>query len=206
MNAIYVCSNFVRRALSSLLIFSVVVTPSLCFASPPTPLINKPKANDYEIEISGRRDCDGILSAKCGWGGFGDGGGGISGQPPSGGGGGNEAGGGGPATPPAPVARQPECLREQLFMAEQLALISAQGKPVGQYLSLIITDPLYSGYANSAWSKYQTSVIIRETSPNTGGTTWTITMHYMYNPVTNQVAQAKLVNTFESGCTGKKTN
>lgn len=75
------------------MIVSTVVTPPFSLASPPTPIINKPKANAYdEVEIIGNRDCDGIYSAKCGWGGFGNGDGGISGQPPTNGGGGENGG------------------------------------------------------------------------------------------------------------------
>lgn len=88
--------SLIRSALSSFLIVSTVVTPPFSLASPPTPIINKPKANAYdEVEIIGNRDCDGIYSAKCGWGGFGNGDGGISGQPPTNGGGGETGGGGG---------------------------------------------------------------------------------------------------------------
>lgn len=115
--------------------------------------------------------------------------------------GGGGAGGGGAATQDKndAINRQPECLREQLFVDELLAEIASQGAPIGQSIMYHFKDPLYQ----QGWIKYEAAQITTHLDvPNNLRTRWAIYVHYMYAPSTQAVAQVKLKNTYTSGCQG----
>lgn len=104
----------------------------------------------------------------------------------------------------AQADRQPECLREQLAVQQVTAEIAATGQPVGILIipAGLIGDPLYN---NGEWSKYQAAHIERVRSgTNVIVRRYSITIHYMYNGVTGQVAQVKLKNSRTDGCDGRR--
>jgi hypothetical protein len=103
--------------------------------------------------------------------------------------------------PVVDLNRQPACLREQLFVEQTLATIATTGAPVGSEIipAAFINDPSYSG---GNWSKYQTGQIDRVAN-STGTVRYAMTIHYMYNHVTNAVSQVKLKNSEQAGCVGE---
>jgi hypothetical protein len=144
---------------------------------------------------------------RCGWGDIGEGVGGGGGGRANGGGGGNNnngggAGGDGSTGKSETFNRPPGCLRESLFAAQVVSTIAATGSPVGDFLSIPITDPNFS---DGQWFKYQTSQYNSNWSAQTNTTYRSkMVIHYMFNVATKQVFQVKFKTSYQYGCVGIK--
>ncbi|MDQ1813066.1 hypothetical protein RBA41_07080 [Massilia sp. CCM 9210] len=167
-------------------------------------------AQDPIVIIHGDRECMGWYT-KCeiidGGGGRGGGGRGSGGYDDNEGGGGGGGGGyvsnNNDGTTGVALDKnrfQPGCLGEQIFVESTLQSVILNGQPVGTPVDLELGDPLYN---NGEWEKFQTETIQRSTRK---GDPYTmakrIRIHYMYNHVTNQVAQVKFKNSYQFGCEG----
>jgi hypothetical protein len=78
-------------------------------------------------------------------------------------------------------------------------------QPIGGEVDIgVVGDPIYAG---GDWVKYETEVIMRNSSNVPGSVTIRkqIRIHYFFNHATKQVAQVKLKNSYESGCIGIPT-
>ncbi len=155
------------------------------------------------VEVVGIRDCAGILSEQCGWQPYLE-------PPPE-----VESPGGIPVVVvSAPKTDDgsrgkamgnnrftPGCDNEYYFMEDTIARVVGSNEPVGERLELAggIGDPLYN---DGNWEKYEIGTIKRISSPGEVTMRFEIRIHYMFNQTTNQIAQVKLKNSFESGCIG----
>ncbi|QBE63335.1 hypothetical protein [Pseudoduganella lutea] len=160
-----------------------------------------PAFADEVVVIPGNPPCSGDCSGgPIVGGGFGGGGG-----PPNGNGSDHGIDGYNDGTKgtSASFNRQPGCQREGYFWAE-VAGQAAAGQPPGNVIMDTFGDPLYQA---PGWRKFQVTRITREWKAAWNTTMrYSLNIHYMYNIETGQFAQEKLKTSFESGCTGIRSN
>lgn len=101
--------------------------------------------------------------------------------------------------------RQPQCIREQMKFDDVIRRTVYFGVPQGveKISSEVIGDPKFN---DGNWSKYEAYFIERV---KIGGTAnefmrYRFKMHYMYNRVTKEIAQAKLKHPVVEGCDGER--
>jgi len=165
-----------------------------------------PSTNNVKVVyVPGSPDCTGIFSDYCGWVGWG-------GDPLIGdyyaeggvGGGSSSSYNGDDGTMGVSSTQnrtEPGCLREKLAM-EQASSLNGSPQPMGTQLPLTLLDPAYQ---SPGWAKYSIVQYYRQWDRNSNSTyEWKTEVHYMYNSNTYQVAQVKMKQSFEYGCTGIK--
>ena len=104
---------------------------------------------------------------------------------------------------------EPACLREQLVLAELMAVLNLPGVQSGQQPppGQVAMDPTRLGdptYQGGEWTKMEFNVIDRFTQVTPSGPRLLersrVSIHYMFNTITRQFGQVKFKNTVEQGC------
>lgn len=102
-----------------------------------------------------------------------------------------------------PRRSEPGCPREAEVMSkttEQIAAAVVSGaSPPGREImpGTQWGDPRYSA---PGWIKMQVTEYIHETRPPSPTLKWTVSLHYMYNVITRDSGDMKLVNSLAKGC------
>jgi hypothetical protein len=91
-------------------------------------------------------------------------------------------------------------LLERRALLAEIANQAVAGNPPG---TVIFENPSVPPWNVGGWKKYGVARIThRWTGGNNYITRWAWSIHYMYNVNSHEVAELKMKNSYESGCTG----